>query len=143
MTKTSAFSARLGLEVLQPVKMNLLHPATGEALVHKETGESAYILITNLNSPEVQAFTRRKNDEAKKSNAKPSEAETDAAFRERVAYLIKGWSIVDFDGETVDVAYSPEEASNLVNDPAMYWVLQQIMAFVTNDANFLRSKASA
>lgn len=137
MTKTSAFSARLGLEVLKPVRMPVLHPATGEALTNKDTGEEAYILVSNLNSPEVQAFNRRKNDAAKTGAKRDDEAD----FRERVAVLVKGWSMVDFEGNAIDLPYSPEEALALVNDPEMYWVLSQIMTFVTNDANFLRSKA--
>ena len=58
----------------------------------------------------------------------------------RMAHLARGWHLVDFDGNVIDVPFSEANALELFSDHRMKWLQDQASIFHGDRANFpLRS----
>jgi hypothetical protein len=133
----SKFSA-MALPVDVPARMTILHPGTRQPLVDP-SGEAAWIDLISLDSKEAQAFDtselQKRADQRGRSANIITEAEQVTV--RKYALLTKGWHLVGWDGEVIDLPCTETNAIELYSDNTMRWVRDQVDVFVANRANFL------
>ena len=122
----------MGNLAIRPVQATLIikHPVTGE-----ET--NGVFRLVGTSSPQfynaVNGLVNSDDDEALSNDVKFSQ--------NILASCIVGWDETDFntDDEGKPIAYSPEEALNLISDPMNQWLANQLKDYVENAAHFFTS----
>lgn len=135
---SSKFSA-LALEVEKPTCMNIMHPVSRQPLRDKD-GKTAYINLYSGDSEIARRHQRsvqrrRLNMVRGRSKLTPEELEAEAV-EFLAAVTAPDWYLVDFDGNVIDVPFSPENARELYKEPALLWLREQVDEWVADRGNF-------
>lgn len=137
--------AALALPVDVPARMTICHPTTGKPLADKD-GQVAWLELLSQDSAAAEAHDRRAQEErmAQPVRQKTSPEETDLAICRRLAALTTGWRLLDFEGNPIDVPFSPADAVDLYAGGGPFnWLREQALIFLSSRANFpLRSSKS-
>lgn len=136
--------AALALEVDRPSRMVIVHPVTRQPLRDAE-GQEAYIELHSGDSEiarkHQRAVTRRRL--AMRGRGKIAAEELEAEAVELLAVLTAGWHLLDFNGGTIDVPFSPENARELYSANALSWIREQVDEFTADRANFSKAKSNS
>lgn len=135
--------AALAIEVEKPSRMVLVHPVSRQPVRDKE-GKEAFINLYSADSEMARkhqrAVTRRQLAMRGRAKNTPEELEANAVGL-LAALTAPDWYLVDFNGDPIDVPYSPENARELYTEPAVSWIREQVDEYVGDRGNF--SKASS
>jgi hypothetical protein len=118
----------------------LHHPVTGEPI-------GATVDLAGPEHPQRKAIQMAAERRARADKARgqhshdddPDERKAEAA-RTLAGYTL-GWSGITEDGQPL--AFSPEAALRLYSNPALAWLVDQIVEAFTNRANFIESSGKA
>ena len=139
----------LALPVDTPARMTICHPHTLKPLYLRDgnviTSEHAYLDLLSTDSEAAVAYDRKLIEEhaANPMRARNSPADLFEAGCRRLAHLTRGWRLVDFDGNPIDVPFSEPNAVELYSNHRMTWLREQALMFLADRANFpLRSSDS-
>lgn len=125
----------INITSLQPKQGKLIvkHPITGDQYFDLPDGEKVQFIlyIVGRNSPQWLEFMKKINEKGGLTQGELFSRISDSA-KEFVANQIVGWE----DNGALKVPYSPEKASELINDPHNNWLMEQIQAFLVDETNF-------
>jgi len=146
---SSKFDA-LALPVDTPARMPICHPHTLKPLILKQEDDKAppvhaYLDLLSTDSEACIAYDRKVAEEraANPMRAKMTTAELFDAGCRRLAHLARGWYLVDFDGNPIDVPFSEANAFELFSNHRMRWLQDQALIFLGDRANFLLRSANS
>lgn len=138
MTKTSAF-AGLSLDVDKPVRIPIPHPVTEAPLKDKE-GKEAYLEMISGDSATAEKI--RKDVRAKRQRSRnPDKIDYEAEDIDLLAALTKGWYLVDFDGNPIDVKCTPETVATLYREPETLWLRDLANKAAGDRGNFVKASS--
>jgi hypothetical protein len=128
--------AGLQLEVGTATRMPILHPRTNQPL------PGGWIEVYSNDGPRSKTHQRdllraRQALAARGGRTQMTPEEQDAAATDLLVTLTGGWSLVDMDGNPIDIPFSPEAARELYDDPAATWLRSQVDAWSADRANFI------
>lgn len=138
MTKASLSS--LAVEAESPSRLVLLHPATGKAIKSADGKEESYIMLLGMDS--ITATKHRRsvaNKHLGRRNSKITAEGLEESASELLAALTKDWKLFNFDGEEIDYPCNRKNAVDLYEKPEFNWIREQVDAFVSDRANFMKS----
>ena len=117
---------------------NLFPNRQSLTVIHPITGETDWILtIVGIDSAEFNKSMSVKAQRLIDGKGAQSIEERQKDAAELVAACIVGWTGLSSNG--VQIPYSPEKALELISDPSLSWVKEQVETFVNTRANFFRS----
>lgn len=133
----SKFSAlKIPTEVAQ--KMEICDPVTGLPILGKETGApGGFIELLSEDSKVGQTFMREAVDRRSQRKTKFSAAELEEEQIRRAAKLTKSWSLVDLEGQPIDVEFTEANAIELYREVG--WIFEQVIEFTGNRKNFKKA----
>lgn len=132
----SAF-AGLALDTETPHPMPIRHPATGEVM-RDGLGREAFLSLlssTSIAAQRARATVTQRRVDAGVRRLKQEDVERDAI--EVLAACTKGWHLVTFGGQSLDVPFSESAAIELYGTAGMRYLLDQATAFADSAGNFL------
>lgn len=132
-------------------RMEVISPHTGTVMKDRN-GKAAYIDLYSANSGRTEDTRRDLFDDhqrRKKRNASGEQTYDEAKERRAhfLAQLIDGWYLMDFDGvpftDVVNNVEVPLPATyeykmEMLTDPGMQWLIDQIDEAAGKDANFMK-----
>ena len=138
--------AGLALGTSQAARMIIMHPITGQPLRQRETGAEAYLEMLSRDSDVARRCDRAATDKQLRSRGRRLTAEEiEGNQLEKLAKLTRGWSLVDLDGNPMEVPFSEATARELYAEPSLAWLRDQAQAFSDDLGNYPRepSKSSS
>lgn len=139
---TSPF-AGLRLAVDEARRMEILHPRTNKALKGPD-GEGwveIYSSDSEIAKQHNRDLLRRRQAIAQRGGrAQMTPEEQDAEATDLLVALTAGWSLVDLDGNPIEMAFSRAAARELYDDPATFWLRQQVDQWAADRSNFMPAK---
>lgn len=138
--------AALAANVSDSFNMPIISPLT-EGVLKDHEDKQAYISLLSADSDAGRKVDRAQSTQAVRKlrsgrNLQDDEDLTEGQIEKLVA-LTTGWYLVDLDGNPLEVEFSPQNARELWNDPAMGWLRRQAWVFVNTAANFIKSSPRA
>lgn len=130
--------AGLSLKVDAPAEMEITHPVTGLPMRSADGSVTATVKIYSVDSPAAKQHQRASID--RRLGKKSGQVTAEAIEAEQVDYLVSlvaGWTLVDFDGNTLDLDSKPETVRAVLSEPGMAWLRSQIDSFAGERANFM------
>lgn len=118
-----------------PVEMEVNHPTLGK-LPLKLTVQGTYAASVKQKSLEAIAVLRGALDDSPENLAKKMNKMEDISS-ETAALAILGWD----NDEIMGGKYSPEYAMELMKNPLMGWLREEVNAFVKEQNNFFRQSS--
>lgn len=132
----------LELDVDKPARMIILDPRNNLPMKGKD-GKEAYVDVYSSDSEIARKFNRQIKT-ARLRTRNPNAITGDKLEEEdveRLAALTSAWHLVAFDGETIELECTNENAKKLFANNKLQWLVEQIDTFAGSRANF--SKASS
>lgn len=136
----------LGVAVEKAQRMTILHPKTNLPLVHKATGEAAWIDLYSSDSEiarkHQRALTNERLSSKRLRNAMISAEEIEANGNGTLAVVTHAWSLCTLDGDAIDdFPCTFDNAKALYSAPEMAWLRAQVDEFVSDIANFAKGSS--
>ena len=132
---TGKFSG-LALAVETPARMVIVSPIDGNPL-RAADGTEAWIDLLAASGSIGRQHDRERIDRLTRQQARVVTAEAaETDLNDKLAKLTKGWFLVGFDGEPIDVPCTRENARDLYQEPDFAWLRDQAIGFANNLGNF-------
>jgi hypothetical protein len=124
-----------------PARMTLLNPANGDAIVHEDTGEEAWIELHPAQSAVGRAIDRRIIDKnLRRRVQRLSMKDLDANVVDKLAHLTQAWSLAYPNGKPIDLVCNPDNAAFVYD--GVPWMREQVSNFVNDLGNFLTTPST-
>lgn len=143
---SSKFGA-LAIDTTVTSRMPLLLPGDVDPITD-EADQVGYIEFLPWDAKPGRDFDAKRNREnigkgfrAKSRAELLAEAQNEdqaAITAQRVALLVTGWHLVGPDRKVIDLPFSPENVADLFTDPETAWIRRAAVAYVQNEANFMK-----
>jgi hypothetical protein len=126
------------------MKLSALAPRTVELPIVLPNGDASGIVLKVVSKDSVQyKQAAKKFGQSFMDGKKMTIDEADSANAELAASCIVGWTGLENDDGT-ELTYSPKVAVQLMANPELAFMKEQVEAFIVNRLNFFRgSKAEA
>lgn len=131
--------AGLGLAVDKPFTVALSHPVTGARLRTADGDVEASVSILSLDSAVAQQHQRDVLDARLGMRGRPSAAQVEAETVDLLSKLTQGWTLVDLDGNRLEIELTPANARELYAAGECRWIREQVEQAINDRKNVKRA----